>query len=301
VTAQPGIVAMGTTEHLYVQADLDPGGGAAPEALADVLVAVLEAVDDLSTTSGANVVVGVRPELWPGLSGVRPRDAVGFNDPVVGVDGYTMPATQTDVWLWVSAGSRTAAFDVVDTLRQSLSGLVVSRSERDGWAFHGDRDLTGFIDGTENPSALEALDVIAPFGHGSVVLVQTWMHEAGALSEMSIQEQELMMGRSKTDSVELDEAAMPADAHVARTKVLDAQGAELRILRRNTATGTPVRHGTNFVGFAADRARLQRMLEQMAGRTDGIRDALTRVAMPLDGAYFYVPSVEELQALARSG
>jgi putative iron-dependent peroxidase len=209
-----------------------------------------------------------------------------------------MPATQTDVWLWVSAGSRTAAFDVVDTLRQSLSGLVVSRSERDGWAFHGDRDLTGFIDGTENPSALEALDVIAPFGHGSVVLVQTWMHEAGALSEMSIQEQELMMGRSKTDSVELDEAAMPADAHVARTKVLDAQGAELRILRRNTATGTPVRHGTNFVGFAADRARLQRMLEQMAGRTDGVRDALTRVAMPLDGGYFYVPSVEELHALA---
>jgi putative iron-dependent peroxidase len=189
----------------------------------------------------------------------------------------------------------------VDTLLQSLSGVVVSRSEQDGWAFHGDRDLTGFIDGTENPSALEALDVIAPFGRGSVVLVQTWIHDARALSAMSVQEQEQMMGRSKADSVEIDEVAMPADAHVARTKVLDAQGAELRILRRNTATGTPGRHGTHFVGFAADRVRLQRMLEQMAGRTDGIRDALTRVAMPLDGAYFYVPSVEELQALARSG
>jgi putative iron-dependent peroxidase len=301
VTAQPGIVAMGTTEHLYVQADLDSVGRTVPGALGEVLTAVLAVVEDLSTTSGANVVIGVRPELWPGLATERSHDAVGFNAPVVGVDGYTMPATQTDVWMWVSAGSRTAAFDVVDTLLQSLSGLVVSRSEQDGWAFHGDRDLTGFIDGTENPSALEALDVIAPFGHGSVVLVQTWIHDARALSAMSVQEQEQMMGRSKADSVEIDEVAMPADAHVARTKVLDAQGAELRILRRNTATGTPGRHGTHFVGFAADRVRLQRMLEQMAGRTDGIRDALTRVAMPLDGAYFYVPSVEELQALARSG
>jgi putative iron-dependent peroxidase len=298
MTAQPGIVAMGTSEHLYLQGDITGSARDRVEVLAEVLGTVLAVVEDLSTTAGANVVVGIRPELWPGLVDGRPLDAIGFTEPIFGTDGFTMPATQTDFWLWASAGSRTATFDVMDALREPLAGLVVSRSERDGWAYRGDRDLTGFIDGTENPSALEALDVIAPGGSGSIVLVQTWTHDAPALAAMSVREQELMMGRSKADSVELEAPTMPADAHVARTKVLDAHGAELHVFRRNTATGTPTRHGTNFVGFAADRSRLQRMLEQMAGVPDGVRDALTRVAVPVDGSYFYVPPVEELRGFA---
>ena len=105
------------------------------------------------------------------------------------------------------------------------------------------------------------------------------------------------MGRTKADSVELDDATKPPSSHVARTSLTDADGAELPIWRRNTATGTPARHGTQFVGFARDRARLQLMLERMAGVGDGVRDALTAIAKPLDGAYYYVPSVEELAEL----
>jgi putative iron-dependent peroxidase len=115
---------------------------------------------------------------------------------------------------------------------------------------------------------------------------------------MAVRDQELMMGRTKADSVELDEATMPPTSHVARTKVTDDEGEELHIWRRNTATGTPVRHGTQFVGFSRDRARLHRMLERMAGVGDGVRDRLTAIATPLDGAYYYVPSVEELERFA---
>ena len=84
-----------------------------------------------------------------------------------------------------------------------------------------------------------------------------------------------------------------------RTTVTSAEGEELRILRRNTAYGTPSKHGTVFVGFSTDRARLQLMLDRMAGVVDGVRDQLTRVTKPLTGGYFYVPALEELASFAR--
>jgi putative iron-dependent peroxidase len=289
MTAQPGIFALGTTEHLYVRGTLTAG-----LTVPAVCAAVLGVVEDLSTTSGSNLVVGFRPELWPGLAGTRPDDAVGFVDDVVGPDGFRHPATQCDVWLWFSAGTRTAVFDAARAVQVALAGRVSVTAEYEGWSYGGDRDLTGFIDGTENPSALDAPAVVAPGGRGSIALVQTWTHDADALDRMSVHEQELMIGRTKPDSVELDDAHMPPTSHVARTKVLDDAGEELHVFRRNTALGTPTAHGTNFVGFSADRARLHRMLEQMAGVPDGVRDGLTYVTTPVDGAYLYVPSVEEL-------
>jgi putative iron-dependent peroxidase len=108
-----------------------------------------------------------------------------------------------------------------------------------------------------------------------------------------------MIGRTKSDSVELEEDVMPLTSHVTRTTLEQPDGTELKIFRRNTAFGTPARHGTNFVGFAADRARLHTMLARMSGVGDGRRDTLTRIATPIDGAYFYVPSVEELSRLRR--
>jgi putative iron-dependent peroxidase len=292
VTAQPGIFALGTSEHLYIQADLVDG--ASP---ADVVAAVVDVGEELTTTSGANLVVGFRPTLWPGFAHARPADALGFDADVVGLDGYRMPAAQHDVWLWTSAGSRSAAFDTVLALLRYLGKRIVVRSETDGWSYQTDRDLTGFIDGTENPAALEAPEVVAPGGSGSIVLVQTWLHDADALARMSVREQELMMGRTKADSTELDDATQPPTSHVSRTTLTEPDGEELHIWRRNTATGTPARHGTQFVGFSRDRARLHRMLERMAGVGDGVRDTLTTIARPLDGAYYYVPSVEELAEL----
>jgi putative iron-dependent peroxidase len=176
---------------------------------------------------------------------------------------------------------------------------VAFSDESEGWAYAQGRDLTGFVDGTENPAAFEAPGVVAPGGAGSIVLVQTWLHDAAALDRLSEREQELLMGRTKADSIELDESVMPPTSHVARTSVTDASGVELPIFRRNTALGTPGGHGTQFVGFSADRARLQLMLERMAGVPDGIRDRLTTVASAVSGAYYYVPALEELAGQAQ--
>jgi putative iron-dependent peroxidase len=172
VTAQPGIFALGTAEHCYLELRL------APDADPAQLVAVVAGhAESLATTGGVNVVVGVRPELWPGLAESRADDSAGMNADVVGPDGFRMPATQGDVWIWVAGGSRSSVFDATAALTTALAPVATVESEVDGWVYQQDRDLTGFIDGTENPSAFKAPEIVAPGGEGSIVLVQQWEHD----------------------------------------------------------------------------------------------------------------------------
>ena len=158
-----------------------------------------------------------------------------------------------------------------------------------------DLDLTGFMDGTENPSLVEAAAVaLIPAGvpgeSGSVLLLQQWEHYAPAWEALPRPAQEAAIGRRKSDSVELD--PRPGSSHVARTDQ-DLLG---RIFRCNIGYGSLVRHGTIFVGFCASQAVLQKMLERMAGIDDGIRDALTVFTRPVTGAYYVVPATERLAA-----
>jgi putative iron-dependent peroxidase len=125
-----------------------------------------------------------------------------------------------------------------------------------------------------------------------VLLLQNWAHDARAWEALSDAEQELVIGRRKADSTELEDK--PADSHVASTDQ-DRFG---KIFRRNMAYGTVTDHGTMFVGFSADRRILAAMLEGMAGLTDGTRDALTRYTRPLTGAYYFIPSIESLRRVA---
>jgi porphyrinogen peroxidase len=295
-TAQPGIFALGTTEHLYVELDLVPGVAAL-----DLVTALATVVGPDTTVRGVNVVVGLRPELWASLSpGHAPPDAADFTAEVVGAHGYQMPATQHDAWLWVAAGARDVAFDAGLDALSRLKATAFVESEVNGWLYRHDRDLTGFIDGTENPSQLEAYD-IAVVGDGpgqgsSVVLVQQWEHQSEAFMQLPVHAQERIIGRTRDDSTEFDASVMPGDAHVARTK-LERDGEELPIFRRNTAYGGVTQHGTMFVGFAKEQFRLAEMLRRMAGAVDGVRDALTRYTTPLTGAYYVVPAVEDLLAL----
>ena len=128
-----------------------------------------------------------------------------------------------------------------------------------------------------------------------MLLFQQWRHDTARWTALPEERQEQVIGRTKPDSVELEGAAMPADSHVSRTKVVE-HGDELDIFRRNVPYGTVSEHGTLFIGFSADQHRMHRMLEQMAGADGGPRDALTRYSTPLTGAYYFVPSVQALHA-----
>jgi porphyrinogen peroxidase len=290
VIPQPGIFAFGCVEHCYVEFDLDAARDLAR------LAAALAALHGPHTPLVAtNAVVALRPELWMAVAAdSAPPDVRSFT-PITGGDA-AMPATQHDAWVWISGASRDTVFDSALRAIRGLEGVASPATEVTGWAYRRNRDLTGFIDGTENPPAVEA-PAVASVGDGSaqgasVVLVQQWEH-LPTFAALSQTEQEAVIGRTLDESLELEGDDARADSHVART-VVEEGGEELAIYRRNTAWGGPTRHGTMFVGFCATQHPLQVMLERMAGVPDGVRDALTRHAVALTGAYYVAPALEAL-------
>jgi putative iron-dependent peroxidase len=288
---QTGIFALGTASHTYLELDAAGDG--------DGLVAAVASLREPRTTmGGVNLVAGFRPELWRQLAPAdAPADAAGFNADIHGIEGFVMPAAQHDAVLWISGSSYDVVFDVARGAIGALSGIATVGEETSSWSYHHDLDLTGFIDGTENPTLVEAqrLVVVAegsPGAGGSMLLLQKWQHDAAAWESLDVERQEQVIGRTKADSTELD--PRPADSHVASTDQ-DTFGT---ILRRNMAYGTVTDHGTMFVGFAASRAPLQTMLESMAGLKSGARDALTRYTKPVSGSYYVVPSIESITGFA---
>jgi putative iron-dependent peroxidase len=207
-----------------------------------------------------------------------------------------MPATQHDALVWLSGSAYDVVFDMARSVIKDLTGQASLAEETSSWPYRHDRDLTGFIDGSENPTLLDApSDALVPEGvpgaAGSVLLLQKWKHKTAEWEALPDEQQERIMGRTKRDSTELENK--PADSHVARTDQ-DEFG---NIFRRNMPYGNIENHGTVFVGFSADQKRLSRMLDSMAGLVAGTRDALTRFTQPLTGSYYFVPSVESLRSL----
>ena len=157
------------------------------------------------------MVVGFRPELWASVSpGELPAGVEGFNRPVLGVDGYTMPATQHDLWLWVAGHAYDRVFDAARNAIAALETCATLADETDGWTYKDNRDLTGFIDGTENPSLPDAPEVALvpdglPGSAGSVLLLQKWVHDWKAWEALPVHEQEKAIGRTKDDSTELSD------------------------------------------------------------------------------------------------
>ena len=296
--AQSGIFALGTGSHSYLEFDLHARGDAL------TLVQVIASLGEpRMTTGGVNLVVGFRPSLWARVAPEEmPAGVTDFEREVRGVDGYTMPATQHDLWVWAAGHAYHKVFDVAREAIAALAPVASFVDEVAGWTYKESRDLTGFIDGTENPRLSEAPEVAlipdgSPGAGGSVVLVQKWMHDAAAFEALPLEEQEKVIGRTKETSTELDEEVRGAQSHVSRT-VIEVNGVEQHIFRRNTPFGTATEHGTMFIGFSCDQQRLARMLNRMAGAEDGIRDALTRYTTAVSGAYYFVPSVEALRRFA---
>ena len=183
-----------------------------------------------------------------------------------------------------------------------MRGVARVGREVSGWAYQHSRDLTGFEDGTANPSLLQAPEIASipdgePGAGSSIVLLQQWCHNMEAFDKLDEAAQERVIGRTKADSAQLPDDIMPPDSHVARTELHDESGAELPIFRRSVPYGTLGEHGLMFVGFAREQQRLDRMLLNMAG-VGGPRDALTYFSTPLSGSYYVVPSTEALLALS---
>ena len=145
---QTGIFALGNLSHSYLEFDLLAGVEAAA-----LVTAVASLTEPRTTMGGVNLVTAFRPELWSMVApSSAPADVIGFTSPVVAADGYTMPATQHDLALWIAGGAYDVVFDAAIGMIAALSQTVELVDETVGWSYHRDLDLTAFIDSTKNPS-----------------------------------------------------------------------------------------------------------------------------------------------------
>jgi putative iron-dependent peroxidase len=298
---QFGIFAQGTNAHAFLEWDLRPG--------IDLLQAasVLGRLRGPSVAAGGvNLVLAFGSDLWRVLAPSDIPAGLGPFQPIGRLGGHHAPATQHDLWLWVNGSSQDVVFEHTRAAAEAIETVAQLASERVAFVHRDSRDLTGFIDGTANPSLLEAPQAaLVPDGQpgagGSHVLAMRWVHDLDAFEALPTRDQEGIFGRTKADGVELADDAKPPTAHIARVEIEDQAGVELPIYRRSVPYGTVAEHGLYFVAFAADRSRFDRMLGRMFGTgEDGLRDRLTDFTRPVSGAYYYAPPLNLLADLPLS-
>ncbi len=197
-------------------------------------------------------------------------------------------------------------FELATHIMSRLSGAVAAVDEVHGFNYFDDRDLIGFVDGTENPVDQAAIDATiigeedAAFSAGSYVIVQKYLHDLTRWNELPVEEQEKIIGRRKLSDIELDDAMKPSCAHNALTTIVE-DGEQLEIVRDNMPFGDVGKgeFGTYFIGYARSPRRIEQMLENMfVGRPPGNYDRLLDFSRAVTGTLFFVPSATFLEAAA---
>lgn len=278
----------------------DDGAEKVHDALAD-LSGLVRSVGFRVPGSHLALVTGFGSRAWDQLfSGVRP----GELRPFVELHGerHHAPATPGDLLFHIRGESMDVCFELGGRILAALAGAVTVVDEVHGFRFFEQRDLLGFVDGTENPDGPEAVDAVEitddpDFAGASYVHVQKYTHDMTAWNALSVTEQELVIGRTKLEDIELDDDAKPANSHLALNVITDDDGNELQIVRANMPFGTlgDGESGTYYIAYAADPAVTERMLRNMfigdpPGNTDRILDFSTAVT----GGLFFVPTADFL-------
>jgi putative iron-dependent peroxidase len=295
---QFGIFAQGTHAHHFLEFDLRPG--VAPEKAAETF-RDLRAPD--VSAGGVNLVLAFGAKAWRGVTGTRVPDELEPFEGVSGADGHRAPATQHDIWLWISGAEPDVTWRSARAAAEAVADVASIGAEQQGFTYQGGRDITGFIDGTANRQVREAAEVaLIPAGRigegGSYMLTMRWVHDLAAFNQLSVEEQERVIGRTKADSVELAAAEKPPTAHIARVET-SVDGEEIEIFRRSVPYGDADEYGLYFVAFSAERWRYDRLLERMFGTaSDGVRDRLTDFSRAASGAYYFAPPVNVINELA---
>ncbi len=184
-----------------------------------------------------------------------------------------------------------------------LTGLGKVVDEVHGFKYFDERDLLGFVDGTENPTGRAAFQAVLigdedpPFAGGSYVIVQKYLHDLTTWNALSVEEQERVIGRTKLSDIELPDEVLPASSHVALNTITDESGEERQIVRANMAFGRigDQEFGTYFIGYAATPAVTEQMLNNMfIGNPPGNYDRILDFSTAVTGTLFFVPSADFL-------
>ena len=186
-----------------------------------------------------------------------------------------------------------------------IGDAVSPADEVQGFRYFDDRDLIGFVDGTENPTGQAAIDAVlvgeedAAFAGGSYVIVQKYLHDLDGWNALSTEAQEGIIGRKKLSDIELDDSVKPTSAHNALTTIVE-DGKEIKVRRDNMPFGRAAQgeFGTYFIGYSRSPSTIQQMLDNMfIGRPPGNYDRLLDFSRAVTGNLFFVPSATFLENL----
>jgi porphyrinogen peroxidase len=249
-----------------------------------------------------NIVVAFGPRAWRTIAPTAsPASLADFHE-IRGQQGRVAPATQHDLWLWMSASAPDVSWDHARSATAALRDVAKLAGEQPAFIYRDNRDMTGFLDGTANPPIHLAAEVaLVPRGQpgegGSHVLAMRWRHNLPAFNALSVEQQEEVFGRTKRESVEIPEEARSESAHISRVTVR-VDGEELKIYRRSVPYGNVLEQGLYFVAFSADPSRYHSMLGRMFGTSgDGVHDRLTDFSRPVSGALYFAPSLDALNEI----
>lgn len=267
------------------------------EVLADVS-GVTRSVGFRIPEGGLTCVVGLGSALWDRLfTGARPAALHPFNE-IVG-SRHTAIATAGDLLFHLRAHRLDLCFELSQRLMDRLRGCARVVDEVHGFRSFDERDLLGFVDGTENPggAAATAAVVIADedplFAGGSYVVIQKYVHDLAAWDALPVEEQERAIGRTKLSDIELPDEVKPANSHVALNTIVDDSGAQRQIMRFNMPFGRvgAREFGTYFIGYARDPGVIEEMLQNMfIGKPPGSYDRILDFSTAMTGNLFFVPS-----------
>ncbi|MGH3639470.1 MAG: Dyp-type peroxidase [Mycobacterium sp.] len=291
-----------TPAAIFLVVTIDDGGEeTVHDAFAD-LSGLVRAVGFRNPAAHLNLVTGIGSAAWDRLFG-GPRPAELHPFPELAGSHHVAPATQGDLLFHIRGESMDVCFELGGRVLASIAGAVSVVDEVHGFRFFEQRDLLGFVDGTENPDGPEAVEAVQigaedpDFAGASYVHVQKYTHDMAAWNALSVDEQELVIGRTKLEDIEMDDAVKPANSHLALNVITDEDGNELQIVRANMPFGTlgNGESGTYYIAYAADPGVTERMLRNMfigdpPGNTDRILDFSTAVT----GTMFFVPTADFL-------
>ena len=293
-----------TKAAIFLVATINSGAAncAVIRAFCSDLPGLLRAVGFRDIEGDLSCVMGVGSDAWDRLFGQpRPAELHPFREIKAG--SRQAVATPGDLLFHVRAKRMDLCFELATQIIARLGDSVSVVDEVHGFRYFDDRDLIGFVDGTENPTAQTAIDAAyigsedALFAWGSYVIVQKYLHDLAGWNALSTEAQERIIGRTKLSDIELDDAVKPISAPNALTTIVK-DGKELKIIRDNMPFGRvgEKEFGTYFIGYARSPLTLEQMLENMfVGRPPGNYDRLLDFSFAKTGNLFFVPSATFLE------
>ena len=287
---------------IFLVATIDAGGEHKVHDALPEISGLVNAIGFRDLTKDLSVVTSIGSQAWDRLfSGPRPAELHPFV-PLTGPRHHA-PSTPGDLLLHIRAQAMDVCFELAGRVTESMAGAITVVDEVHGFQYFDNRDLLGFVDGTENPDGPAADDATMigdedpEFAGGCYVHVQRYVHDMAAWRELSVDEQQKVIGRTKFDDIEMDDEVKPSNSHIALNVITDADGNELQIVRRNMPYGTvgSGEFGTYFIGYSRTPAVTEQMLTNMflgnpPGNTDRILDYSTAVT----GGLFFVPTIDFL-------